>query len=75
MQLQYENTRALLVGEMTKLEYRLLEASSDLGRLKDSNITLYDHNALLIVLATHQDMLTRKITLCNDRLRQLYQKI
>ena len=75
MQSLYENTRALLVEEMTKLEVRLKEGKSELVKFKDNNIFVYDHDKLLTLLTTHQDMLTRKITLCNDKLRQLHSTI
>ena len=60
---------------MTNLEDRLSEANFELVKLKDTNVTVHDHNALLTILATHQDMLIRKITLCNDRRRQLHSTI
>ena len=74
-QLQYGNTRALLVREMTKLENKFSQASSDLVKFKDMNITVHNHDALLMILAIHLDILTREITLCNDRLRQLHSTI
>ena len=57
---------------MTKLEHRLVEANTDLGKFKDVSISVYDHNALEVRLETHQGMLQRKTTLCNDKLRQLH---
>ena len=42
---------------------------------KDISITVHDHGALLITLAAHQDILQRKMTLCNDKLRQLHSTI
>ena len=64
-----------LKGEMTKLKHRLLEANTDLEKLKDVSISVHDHGALLVTLKTHQDMLKRKMTLCNDKLRQLHSTI
>ena len=43
MQLQYENTRVLLVGEMTNLEDRLSEANFKFVKLKDNNIMVNDY--------------------------------
>ena len=74
-QLQYRNTRTALKGEMTKLGNRLLEANTYLEKFKDVSITVHDHNALLITLATHEKMLQMKTTRCNDKLRQLHSEI
>ena len=55
-QVKYQNTRASLKGEMTKLGKRLLEANTDLHKFKDVSISVHDHGILLETLKTHQDM-------------------
>ena len=62
-QLKYKPARVSLKGEMTKLKQRLVEANTDKGKYNDVRITVNDHNALVVRLKTHQDMLQRKITL------------
>ena len=72
MQLEYRNAIMTLKGEMIKLVNRLSEANTDLEKF---SITIYDHDALLITLATHQEILQMKTTHCNDKLRHLYVKM
>ena len=74
-QLTYRNARTALKREMTELGNRLVEANTDLEKLKDVSISVNVHGALLVTLKTHQDMLQRKMTLCNDKLRQLHSTI
>ena len=74
-QLKYKNTRVSLMGEMKKLKHRLMEANTDLGKFKDVGISVQDHIALVVRLKIHQNMLQRKMTLCNDKLRQLHSTI
>ena len=68
-QVKYRNARTALKGEMTKIENRLLEANTDLEKF---SITIYDHDALLITFATHQEILQMKTTHCNDILKELH---
>ena len=70
-QQKYKNARGSLKGEMTKLEHRLVEADMDLRKFKEVGIILHDNNALVVRLETYQEVLQRKTTLCNDKLRQL----
>ena len=66
MQLQYRNAITALKGEMIKIKNRLSEANTDLEMF---SITVHDHDALLITLVTHKDILQMKMTRCNDKLR------
>ena len=75
MQLKYKHARASLKGKMIKLKHRLAEANTDLGKFKDIGISIHDHNALVVKLETHQDMLQRKTALCNNKLMQLHSTI
>ena len=74
-QLTYINTRTALKREMTELGNWLVEANTDLEKFKDVSISVHDHDSLLVTLETYQDMLQRKMTLCNDNLRQLHSTI
>ena len=75
MQLQYRNARTVLKLEMTKLRNRLAQAKTDLDIFKYVRISLRYYGALLVTLATHHDMLQRKIPFCNDVLRKLHSSI
>ena len=74
-QLLYCNTRTALKGDMTKLKKRLNEAYTNLEKLKDVRISMHEYGALVVILATYQDMLYRKMTICNDKLKQLHSTI
>ena len=60
---------------MTKIETRLDTANTNLDKFKDVNLSVHDHGALVAILGTHKDMLQRKMTICKDKLKQLYSDI
>ena len=61
--------------ETAKHQNRLSEANTALKKFKDVSRTLLDYDALLVILATHHDMLQRKVTLCNEKLSKLHSSI
>ena len=69
--LVYHIPRTALKGEMTNLETKLGEANTDLDKFKDVSISMHDHNTLLVILATQQDIIKMKILICDEKLKQL----
>ena len=47
----------------------------DLDKFKDVSLTLHDYDTLLAILATHHDMLQRKVTLCNEKISKLHSSV
>ena len=71
-QIRYKNARTALKSETTWLRNRLIYANLDLEKFKDASLSVHDYDKLLARLATHDDMIQKKVALCNEKLGKLH---
>ena len=71
MQKLYKNTWTGLKARLTIIKNRLETANGDLGKYKYPALSIHDKDGLLVTLSTHESVLTKKVAMCNDKLKKL----
>ena len=71
MQQLYKNARTALKAGLTIIKNRLETANEDLGKFKDPALSVHDKDGLLVALSTHDSILTKKVTMCNDKIKKI----
>ena len=65
-QIKYKNARTALRAKKTRLQNRLVDATSDLEKFKDPNLSVHDNEELLARLATDNNGLQKKVAVYNN---------